>query len=231
MRWFSFNIRAEWWHIRPPMGSQPPAIVKPLLRGHFHQAAFFFALGVCAMMLAHTPDWRTFWIGFVYSMSLVGLFGVSALYHRPKWKENHRLWMKRLDHTMIYMVFPGTATPICLLHDPPATTLFVVIWVASSLGVVQAMIWPRAPKIISVGLYFVLGWIALGFVPVLREILGITGLAFLIAGGIVYALGAMIYVFHRPNPWPEVFGYHEIFHALTIIAASCQFLAVVRLLN
>ena len=209
------------------------SLSKPLLRGHFHQAAFFFALGACALLLAKTHDTRSLLATLIYSLGLTALFGISALYHRPQWNPAARMWMKRLDHAAIFIMIAGTGTPLSLLGLPGADgrTLMLYFWLAAGLGVIQCLFWVNAPKWISAILYVVVGWLALPYLSEFKSTLGVVSVALLLAGGIVYTVGALVYAFKRPNPWPKVFGYHEIFHVLVIIAAVLHFIVVYRLLS
>jgi hemolysin III len=209
-----------------------PALAKPKLRGHFHQAAFFFAFGACSMLLAKTIDTRSFFALLIYSLSLLTLFGVSALYHRIQWNPNQRLWMRRLDHSAIFILIAGTGTPLFLLALPEVSghKLLLLTWSTTVLGIMQSLFWPKAPKWISAILYIFAGWIIAPYLPELKAALGDTSLIFLFTGGVLYTLGAVIYALHKPNPWPKYFGYHEVFHLLVMVAAFFHFLTVYRLL-
>jgi len=127
----------------------------------------------------------------------------------------------------------GTGTPLSLLGLPGADgrTLMLYFWLAAGLGVIQCLFWVNAPKWISAILYVVVGWLALPYLSEFKSTLGVVSVALLLAGGIVYTVGALVYAFKRPNPWPKVFGYHEIFHVLVIVAAVLHFIVVYRLLS
>jgi hemolysin III len=206
--------------------------VKPLLRGHFHQAAFFVAVGACAVLLAEAAKTNAVGAIFIYSLGLCGMLGISALYHRPQWGHAGRLWMKRLDHAAIFLMIAGTGTPVALLGVPGSSgeKLRNIFWGVAVLGILQSLFWVKAPKWVSALLYVGMGWLALPYLAELKTALGSAGLAFLLAGGIVYTVGAVIYALKRPNPWPHVFGYHEIFHLLVVVAAVLHFCCVYRLL-
>ena len=207
--------------------------LKPLLRGHFHQAAFFFALGACAMLLANTRESGVLGVTIVYSLSLVCMFGISALYHRPHWKPAARAVMKRFDHAAIFVLIAGTGTPICWLALQPedGAVLLSALWITAAVGIIQSVFWTRAPKWISVGLYVLCGWLAAPYLPEIRAALGRPGLWLLLSGGVVYTAGALIYALKRPDPLPKVFGYHEVFHLLVIFAAILHFIVIARLVN
>jgi hemolysin III len=207
--------------------------VKPILRGHFHQSAFFIAVGACAMLIGKSNGLQAKIATIVYSLTLIGLFGISALYHRPQWAERARAWMRRLDHSAIFLLIAGTTTPVCLLglHGAAGTRLLVISWIAAALGVSQSLLWVNAPKWLTALLYIAVGWIAISFVSEINSSLGLTSAILIVAGGAVYTLGAIIYALKRPNPFPRVFGYHEIFHLLVDVAAIFHFVAIARLLN
>jgi hemolysin III len=202
--------------------------IKPFLRGHFHQAAFFFALGACALLLSQTS--HLFSAG-IYSLSLCSLFGISALYHRPNWSHKKRQWMRRLDHAAIFVLIAGTSTPICLiaLPEPIGWKLFNMTWVVCSFGVFQSLCWPNTPKWLSAILYLAAGWMVFPYMSELRSGLSLEQFQYLVVGGIAYSLGAIVYALKKPNPFPHIFGYHEIFHVLVMIAAYFHFLVNMQL--
>jgi hemolysin III len=197
---------------------------KPLLRGVSHEIAAGVALaGWVALALVATPG-RGRVAANVYGASLFTLFVVSALYHRLDWRPRARLIMRRLDHSAIFLLIAGTYTPFCLLL-PPATgrPLLALVWGGAAAGVLQSLLWVRAPKVLSAALYVLLGWVVVPVLPSLRATLGGVGVALLAGGGAVYTLGAIVYAARRPDPFPRVFGYHEVFHAMVIAAAACHF--------
>jgi len=201
-----------------------PARTKPLLRGVSHQIAAGVALAGLVALVLLAPGPRARVGALVYGSSLVALFSVSALYHRPHWSPRALLWMRRLDHSAIFLLIAGTFTPLCLLvGDAGARTMLTVVWVGAGLGILRALAWPRAPRALATGLYLLLGWAAVPLVPAMYRALGGLSLALLAAGGILYSLGAVIYATRRPDPFPRVFGYHEVFHALVIAAAGLHF--------
>lgn len=201
---------------------------KPLLRGHFHQAAFFIAVGACFMLVEKNRTPLEFICLSVYSLSLCALFGISALYHRPNWSPQKRMWMKRLDHAAIYVHIASTGTPICILglKGEVGTRLLSILWIAVGLGVLQSLFWVKAPKWISVLLYVSAGMLAMPYLPELSAALGQSGVAGLLIGGAFYGVGAAMYALKRPNPMPNVLGYHELFHILVVIGAFFHFSVV-----
>src|SRR5512147_1157407 len=201
--------------------------VKPLLRGVSHEVASGVALagGVALVAVAQGPAARA--AAAVYGASLFALFAVSALYHRPTWPDRARLILRRLDHSAIFLLIAGTYTPFCvLLGGPRGSALLALVWTGALLGVVQSVIWPRAPRALVAALAILLGWAVFPLLPALRAAAGGRSIALLLAGGILYTVGAVIYAARRPDPFPRVFGYHEVFHLLVIAAAALQFVAV-----
>lgn len=217
------------------MKSHSATATKPLLRGHFHQAAFFISLGSCSMLIAKSSGNLALLSTLVYSFSLIALFGCSALYHRPQWSPKARAWMKRIDHAAIFILIAGTVTPLCLLaisseKSDQKFQLLGLVWIAACLGILQSLFWVSAPKWVSAILYLIVGWLAFPYLPEIRQGIGDTGVLLIVAGGIVYSVGAVIYALKKPNPYPKYFGYHEIFHLLVMIAAALHFLAINRLI-
>lgn len=204
---------------------------KPLLRGHFHQAAFFIALGACAMLIAKSNGPRPLTATLIYSVSLTLLLGWSALYHRPMWEPKVRAWMKRIDHAFIFVLIAGTGTPVCLLAMPADKGLepLLLIWSAAGIGIIQSLVWTKAPKWVSAILYVTVGWLMYPYLPEIQQGLSPGGIALIVAGGIVYTVGAVIYALKKPNFVPKYFGYHELFHVFVIIAAILHFLAINQL--
>jgi hemolysin III len=206
-----------------PTDAAPPR-TKPLLRGVSHEIAAGVALAGLVALVLLAPGPRARLGALVYGSSLVALFSVSALYHRPTWSPRARLWMRRLDHSAIFLLIAGTFTPICLLiGDERARTLLAVVWAGAGLGVLRALLWPEAPRLVATALYLLLGWAAVPLVPAMYRALGTGPLLLLAAGGMLYSVGAVIYATRSPDPFPRVFGYHEIFHALVVAAAGLHF--------
>jgi len=204
------------------------ARVKPRLRGVSHFWAFFVALVAGAVLVVTAPDGRATLAAAIYAGSLAALFGISALYHRVDWRPSARRWMRRLDHSAIFLLIAGTVTPFALLvlDGPFATGLLLAVWTAALAGIVVELFWVDAPKWATAIVYLSVGWIgALGF-PAIIARAGIAAGALIALGGALYTAGAIVYARQRPDPNPAVFGYHEIFHALVIAAAAAHFAAV-----
>lgn len=208
-----------------------PAIdeeIKPSLRGVSHQVAFFAALVGGVGLLLVAPAARAAWAGLIYALSLAGMYGISATYHRLNWSLSARRRMRRLDHAGIFLLIAGTYTPVCVLGLPGSRglVLLAVVWVGAALGLLHAMLFVNAFRSLNAALYVVLGCAALPFLPSFAAGLGALHTTLLLTGGVVYVAGAVVYARRRPNPWPRVFGYHEVFHALVIIASTLHFATV-----
>lgn len=205
------------------------ARVKPRLRGVSHEYAFFVSLvlGAGLIVLAKGAEARV--AVAIYAASLSALFGVSALYHRIDWKRpSSRLWMRRLDHTMIFFLIAGTMTPFALLvlEPPLSTALLIAVWGGALAGTIVELVWTSSPKWVSAAVYVAVGLIgAVGFPAIVAETGLVAGLL-IAGGGALYITGAIVYAAQRPDPSPAVFGYHEIFHVLVIAAAAAHFAAV-----
>ncbi len=206
--------------------------MRPRLRGVFHQYAFFASLLLGAVLVVGSsgPAERT--SAVVFATALAAMFGISALYHRITWRPRTRLWMRRLDHAAIYLLIAGTYTPFALLAltDVWRWTILPVVWGGALVAIVLKLAWVDAPKWLAVAIGIALGWIGVVALPQLWAHAGLTGVALLLAGGILYTGGAIVYARRRPDPVPAVFGYHELFHALVIAAAACQYAAVAFIL-
>lgn len=214
-----------------PLRMKPVDIGKPRMRGWLHTYAFFVAV-VCGIVLSALAGSRPGWAPLVscalYSLTVCGLFGTSALYHRRVWSKRGYQIMRRLDHCMIFVFIAGTYTPFCvlLLPEPRSTILLVVVWAGALLGVALKLVWPHAPRWVSAPLYLALGWVAIAVLPDILTNGGVTTLVLLIVGGATYSVGAIFYALRRPNPWPTIFGHHEFFHACTLLAALCHHIAI-----
>ncbi|MBA2664397.1 MAG: hemolysin III family protein [Bradymonadaceae bacterium] len=205
--------------------------VKPKFRGSQHYAGFFAALGAGAMLVAVAPTLYAMLAALIYTFSLANLLGTSALYHRPMWSPTKRALLRKIDHAAIYILIAGTITPVCLLamEGTTATALLLTAWIGAALGIAKEFIWPKAPKFVTAIIFVALGWVGATAMPALYATTGLSGALLFGAGGVAYTIGAVVYAFRRPDPWPASFGYHEIFHLLVIIAGMLHFLAVAKL--
>jgi len=208
---------------------EPPIALKPRLRGVLHQWACIASVPLGFALVCIAGSARARIAVSVYAVSLVALFGVSAVYHRVNWRSlNARRWMRRLDHSMIFTLIAGTYTPFALLalHGPVAAAILVAVWAGAAFGVAFNLLWVGAPKWLLSLLYVLLGWVVIAAMPQLASAIGVSGLLVLSLGGLLYTLGAVVYAIQRPDPVPAVFGYHEIFHALVVVAAALQYAVI-----
>ena len=165
----------------------------------------------------------------VYSVTILGLFGTSALYHRRTWRTpRSRAVMRRLDHSMIFLFIAGTYTPVAALAMDSGTArwVLIVVWAGALAGVVLKTVWPHAPAWVGVPIYIALGWVAVFVIPAMLVGGGVAALVLLLTGGLIYTVGAVFYATRWPNPWPATFGFHEFFHAATVLAAICHYIAI-----
>jgi len=210
----------------------PTGIVAPRLRGVFHHvAAFVFpALGLVLILLASTAAARV--AVAVYAAGCTAMYATSALYHRGRWSVVARQRMRRLDHSMILVGIAATYTPIAVvgLHPSAARVLLGVVWGLAGVGVIVRNTWLDAPRWLVASIYIAVGWTALVALPTLWTQLGVVTFFLLILGGLLYSAGALVYSRQRPDPAPSVFGYHEVFHALVLVAGLVFYIAVVRVL-
>jgi hemolysin III len=215
-------------NIPRPQLALPAGPIKPKLRGVSHQYAFFVSLGCGVALILGASDGRTRLAASIYAAAVSALLGTSALYHRVTWRPNARRWMRRLDHSMIFVLIAGTYTPVALLalKGSLASTILIVLWAGALGGAVFKLLWIDAPKWLFAGVYVALGLVTAAVFGELPAAIGWLGVAGLATGGLLYVLGAIVYASGRPNPWPKVFGYHEIFHALVIAAAALQYAVI-----
>jgi hemolysin III len=201
---------------------------RPSLRGHLHTWTAILAVpaGVLLILDAHRAAARV--SAAIYAASVLALFGTSASYHRLARSPRAKRVMRRLDHSMIFVLIAGTYTPVCLLAMPRAwgITVLSIVWTGAAVGIVLKVTAFDRMKVLNYALYPILGWTAVAALPVLVHRLSPTQLGFLIAGGLLYTLGIPVLVRRRPNPWPRTFGYHELWHVFTVVAGVCHFAMV-----
>jgi hemolysin III len=202
--------------------------VKPRLRGLSHAAAFLVALplGVALVLEAETSLGRL--AAIVFAASVVVMFGASGLYHSPTWPEGRRRWLRRFDHAGIYGLIAGTYTPfgLLVLRGNWRPVVLGIVWSGALAAVVFKFAWVDAPKWISSVIGVALGWVGVVVFPQLVDGIGVGGSVLIVAGGLLYTAGALVYALRRPDPYPTVFGFHEVFHVLVIAAVACQYSAV-----
>jgi hemolysin III len=204
---------------------------RPRLRGWLHLFAAFgsvFAGGVLIPLAWVHGGLRAGLPVSIYCLTILGLFGISAAYHRRRWSPRGWKLMKRLDHSMIFLFIAGTYTPFAALSVPYPTNwwIFGVVWAGALAGMSLKLVWPTAPRWLGVPIYLALGWVAVFVLGDILDLAGVAAMVLLAAGGLLYTIGAVTYAIKKPNPWPGVFGYHEVFHAMTIVAAACHYIAV-----
>ena len=210
-------------------GPNPAGLpLKPRWRGVMHQYSFFVSVVLGAALVIVAPDGEARLAAGIYAFSVSGLLGTSALYHRITWRPRARAWMRRLDHSMIFVLIAGTYTPFALLvlDGTLATVVLIVVWAGAAVGITSTMAWPGAPKWVTAATCVAVGWVAIAAMPEIARRAGVIALLGLALGGALYTAGAIVYARERPNPRPAVFGYHEVFHALVIAAAAIQYLVV-----
>jgi hemolysin III len=203
--------------------------VKPRLRGVFHQWAFYVALAAGLVLVVLADGWLPRFAAWVYATALIAMFGASALYHRYPFKSAaRRMWARRLDHSTIFLFIAGTYTPFALVAFEGTLRWIVLaaVWFGAGLGLILNFMWLDAPSWVSVLAYVSVGWVGVVSIPQLFGGVGVPGSILVIIGGALYTLGAVVYAVRWPNPFPAVFGFHEIFHVLVVAAAATQFVAV-----
>jgi hemolysin III len=203
-------------------------VEKPRLRGVLHEIGFFVALPLAALLPLAAEGTRARLSAAVFAGSVVTMFGASALYHRPTWTPTRRRWLRRLDHAGIYGLIAGSYTPFGLLVLDGAwrITVLAIVWTGAGLSILLKLFWCDGPKWLAAVLGIGLGWTGVVVYPQLVERLGVGPALLLLAGGLCYTAGAIVYARRKPDPVPRVFGYHEVFHALTIVAVACQYVVV-----
>ena len=200
--------------------------VKPRLRGWLHVGItpVAFVAGLVLVTLSSSLEARA--SAAVFTTTAVLLFGTSAIYHRGTWSPPVAALLRRFDHSNIFLIIAGSYTPFALiLPARQGRTLLVIVWSGAVLGVLFRVLWVRAPRWLYVPIYVALGWVAVFYVGPLFHAGGVAIATLVIVGGVLYSLGALVYGLKRPNPSPRWFGFHEIFHALTILAFTTHYIA------
>jgi len=205
--------------------------VRPRLRGWLHAWACYVSVATGASLVAvasATRGPRAALATSVYAGTVLLLFATSASYHRLRWSQQAKAVMMRLDHSMIFVFIAGSYTPFALLALPwhVGRVILAVVWGGALGGVILKVIWPSSPRSLAVSLYLGLGWVAVAVLEPLLRGAGVTALVLLLVGGLMYSFGAVVYVLRWPDPAPHLFGFHEVFHACTIVAAACHYIAV-----
>lgn len=211
-----------------PVRAAKELLSKPLLRGWLHLICFFLAIpaGVLVVAVADSPRARAGAV--VYAVGMVALFGVSGSYHRGRWSQAARRRMQQLDHATIFVMIAGSYTPLCLvaLQGWLAPAMLVAAWVGATVGIVLAFRGGRRSRIAKGTLYIALGWVSVAATPQLLRHLSATEIALIAVGGVLYTVGAVFLATRWPDPFPRVFGYHEVWHVLVVAAVVCHFVAI-----
>src|SRR4051812_42488766 len=206
-----------------------PAEIRPRFRGLSHQLAFLVAvpLAIAFALAPDTPEGRA--SAVVYGAAVLFMFGASGVYHRVRWTwPRWQPLARRVDHTGIYLMIAGSYTPVGLLilHGNLRLTVLAIVWTGALAAILIKLCWLDAPKWLSAAIAILLGWVSVLVLPQLWESVGLAGCALLVAGGLAYTAGGIIYATERPNPRPDLFGYHEVFHALVVAAVALQWAAI-----
>jgi hemolysin III len=207
-----------------PHGPRP----RPRLRGVFHQYAFFAALVLGGLLTAGAPAGKTRIAAAIFAATVAAMFGASALHHRVTWRERGYRWSRRIDHAGVYLAIAGSYTPFGLLVLTGAWRIVIlaVVWSGAATAIVLKFVWVDAPKWVAAAIAISLGWVAVVVFPQLIDGVGWDGTTLVLAGGLCYTLGGIVYALRRPDPFPAVFGYHEIFHLLVVAAVGLQYSVV-----
>jgi hemolysin III len=201
--------------------------VKPKLRGVFHEIGFYAAVAVGVLLVVTAEPGRARMAGAIFASCVVVCFGASAVYHRPMWRPRPRAWLARLDHIGVYLLIAGSYAPfgLIVLSRGWAIPVLAVVWGGALLAIVLKIVWLQAPKWLSAVIGLTLGWVGAVTFPQLLK-LSLVAILLVVASGILYTAGAVVYARRHPDPHPRVFGYHELFHVLTIAAVACEYVAV-----
>jgi hemolysin III len=202
--------------------------LKPRLRGLLHAAAFLAAVPLGLVLILEAKTGLGLVAASVFAASVTLMFGASALYHSPNWPERPRRWLRRLDHVGIYGLIAGTYTAfgLLVLDGHWRNVVLTIVWSGALAAIVLKLAWLDGPKWLSAVIGVALGWVGVVVAPQLVGEIGLGGMSLVLAGGLAYTAGALVYAFRRPDPFPAVFGFHEVFHVLVIGAVACQYSAV-----
>jgi hemolysin III len=207
---------------------EAPGSAKPILRGWLHLGMAPVMQVACLALIVVTPTLPGRLGIAIYLLGATLLFGTSAVYHRGRWTTRGEAVLRRMDHANIFVFIAATYTPLALslLDARNATILLAVIWGIAAAGITFKLTWMTAPRWLYTALYVAMGWAAVAWLPAFWASGGPAVVVLLLAGGLIYTFGALVYARKSPNPSPRWFGFHEIFHACTIAAAICHFIAI-----
>lgn len=206
---------------------------KPLLRGHFHQAMFFVALGAGVPLFLQCDTANQFIAIIVYVLCALAMFGISSLYHRVTWTPARRLLWRKLDHSGIYLMIAGNFTPVCLLGlgEASGTKLLITIWAVAFVGIIQSIFFVNLPKWVSSIIYLIAGYQVIPYLGEIYDKIGVGNVFLIILGGVFYSIGAICYGIKRPVLNPKIFSYHEVFHLFVNFGAIAHYFMVHNLLQ
>ena len=209
-------------------GAEAPSRPRPLMRGWLHALGFVAICIAGPPLVAEAPTAGTKAALVVYVVSIAALFGVSAAFHMIRWSPPARRRMRRADHSTIFFAIAGTNTAVAglILTGVAQVTILVVVWGGAIAGITLRQVWLDAPKWAVAVPYVVVGWSALLVAPEVVHAIGVSGFLLLLAGGLAYTVGALVYARKRPDPWPRTFGYHELFHLCTLVGAVLHFVVI-----
>jgi hemolysin III len=193
-----------------------------------HQWAFLVAIPLAIALTLSADDTVERVSALAFGITVATMFGTSALYHRPTWQPGARRLMRRLDHAMIYLLIAGTYTPfgLLVLHGSWRIAILAIVWTGAVAAILLKVVWCDAPTWVAASIGLALGWAGVPVLPQIAERVGVGGSVLLLLGGLAYSVGAVVYARKRPDPVPRVFGYHEIFHTLVVVAVACQYAAI-----
>ncbi len=208
--------------------TSPARTVKPRFRGVAHLGAFLAAVPVGVLLVLQTRSGVAQVGAAVFAASVAFMLGCSSLFHRRRWTPARMRWIALLDHAGIYVLIAGTYTPFALLVFHPGWRLpiLAIVWGGALAATLRRGIRPHAPPWVAAATCLAFGWVSVVVLPQIVERIGLGPTALLVVGGIAYTVGALVYTRRKPDPFPDTFGYHEIFHALVIVAVACQYTAV-----
>jgi hemolysin III len=202
-------------------------LVKPRLRGVVHELGFYAAVAVGVVVVVTAEPGRARMAGLIFASCVALCFGASAVYHRPTWRPRARAWLARLDHAGVYLLIAGSYAPfgLIVLSKGWAIPVLAIVWGGALAAIVLKLCWVQAPKWLSVVIGLTLGWVGAVAFPQLLK-LSPVAILLVVASGLFFTLGAIVYARRRPDPRPQLFGYHELFHVLTVAAVACEYVAV-----
>jgi hemolysin III len=194
----------------------------------FHLYAFFVSLALGSLLVSFAPAGRPTLAAAVFAGAVAAMFGASALHHRVIWQQRGYRWSRRIDHAGVYLTIAGTYTPFCLLvlHGAWSIVVLAIAWTGAAAAILLKFVWVDAPKWLAAAIAIALGWVAVVTFPQLLDGVGWAAVALVLAGGVLYTAGGVVYALRRPDPFPAVFGYHEVFHVLVVAAVALQYSAV-----